>query len=303
MMKAIGRTYSDLVRHGMTLAILAATLGTGCSGTTSNSTRTAQSGEKVTVAADSLDPALEALDPIFTIVEAGGKYSLSMQASAAGTTNSPRMSALRSIQSVTFQIRSSNGDLVDELTTEEVTTSGVRNTNGESSLTGSAGVTWEGNPGPGGHGTMIVRSAKGIAVRRAEFPASIKSSVPPSRSVSMSLEVNDRGPGLEFVVRAKRIAPGVPDEYLPSSEQFRIDIQNDRGETIWSSNHGMGYATAIGKVEPDVVGEESVFSIYWDGRSSLTHTTLSPGRYRVVAQIPAKPQPYMLIEELNWSGN
>lgn len=270
----------------------------GCSGPSGSTEQSQRTGEKVTTT----DPALEALDPAFTVMQAGDRYSLSMQTAASGPSNSPSMVALRSIRSVTFQIYSSQGNLLDELTTEEVTTSGVMSENGESSLTGSAGISWEGNPGAGAYAQMIVRSDKGAITRRANFPAGTGTAAAHG-SIDLDLELEDRGPGVEFILRARRTAPGPDGEYLPSGEQFRIEIQNDVGETIWSSSTGRAFTQSTGPVEPDEVGEEKVYRIFWDGRSDLSRTQLTPGRYRIVARIPARPQPYMLREELNWSGN
>lgn len=255
------------------------------------------------VTTDIIDPELEDLDPIFTVTQVGEKYVLAVQASASGLSGSPAMTALRSIRSITFQIYSNDDDLADELTTEEFTTSGVMNAeSGESSLTGSASVTWEGNPGPDAYAIMIAHTPHGYVTRRTPFPSG-SGSASATSSIELDLELEDRGPGVEFILTARRVAAGPAGEYLPSGEQFRIEIQNDVGETIWSTSQGRAYTQSTGPVEPQAVGEQKIYRVFWDGRSDLSRTTLSPGRYRIVARIPARPQPYMLREELNWSGN
>jgi hypothetical protein len=209
MMYSTFKRYAPSMARILAVVIVLAGVIAGCSGST-NGTRTRQPGEKV--ATDSIDPALEALDPAFHVIPAGDRIALSMEVHASGASGSPRMQALRSIRSVTFRIYSPDGTLLDEMTTEEVTTSGVMNAEtNESSITGSAGVTWEGAPAAGSYAVMTVRSGKGSINRQAAMPAATAAGGP-GKSIEMGLEVNDRGHGVEFVLTARRVAPGVAGE-------------------------------------------------------------------------------------------
>jgi hypothetical protein len=116
------------------------------------------------------------------------------------------------------------------------------------------------------------------------------------------LESRDMGRGVEFTLHVERLAPPPAGEYLPSGEQFRIELESSVGETIWSSSHGMAFIQSIGEVEPAEVGKSVEYRAVFDGRNDMTKSKLAPGRYRIIATIPAKPHPYILREEFTWSG-
>ncbi|MCK5741808.1 MAG: hypothetical protein KAH48_06285, partial [Chlorobi bacterium] len=60
---------------------------------------------------------------------------------------------------------------------------------------------------------------------------------------------NLTGGEVEFVLSVKR-AHQKENEYLPSSEDLRIEVKTQSGKTIWSSNYGMNFLQVISEVKP-----------------------------------------------------
>ncbi len=294
------------------LIVAAVALGAGC-GSTKKSAEVRPAGKpaKVDVPADSLDPALDALDPDFVAMQTGDSYYLGMVAAAGGDPDSPAMEALRSIRWVTFAIYSPDEKLLTSQSTNDIVMSGTPgNVRGRTepgvggSVTASAGFDWTptGEVMPGTYVLMTVRSPSGIIMRRAPVldGTAAKTPVKPLR---LTLESRKRGIGVEFVFGVERVGPAPPGEYIPSGEQYRIEITGHSGETVWESTRGKMNTQAIGSVRPAEVGRKVEYIEYWDGRSKTTRTRLEPGRYRIMAVVPAKPEPYVLREEFIWSGN
>jgi hypothetical protein len=260
---------------------------------------------KLAVPNDSLDATLDALNPEFTINPIGpGRYSLNLMVGAGGTPDSPPLGALRSIASVDFRVFAPDGRLLGSKSTSEVPTSGTMNREtGEASVIASTFVHWTADEpvAPGSYAVMTIHTRNGIVVRRQEFAVEPPRKIG-SQPIAMSLDVENRGPGVEFLLTVERVAPAPEGEYLPSGEHYRIEIESSVGETLWSSSYGKVFIQSIGSVEPANVGEKVEYRVLWDGISTTWHKPLEPGTYRIIATIPAKPKPYVLREEFTWSG-
>lgn len=292
----------------LTLAlIIAGAVISGC-----GSSQSARSNDiptaKTVVPADSLDPELEALNPEFTITGQGGRrFTLNFRAGGGGAPNSPAMNALRRLSSVGFQIYAPDGRQVAALATQEINTSGTANAEtGQASLTAFANIEWE-SPEPLIPGTFaiaVLRSDRGAFARRVELPGAVaQSPAEAAKSIDMQVEVENRVGGVEFVITARRIAPGPEQEYIPSGEKYRIEIRNDVGETIWSSSTGKFFTQALVPMSPGSVGDEVRYREFWDGRHELTRLPQPAGVFRLTATIPAVPRPYIIREEFTWSGS
>lgn len=278
----------------------------GCTGTKNSSSGEGERAVKVAVPTDSLDEALDQIDPQFTIsTNEPGDYYFAMLTGGGGKPEDTRMGTLRSIQTVTFEVFGPDGVLIGSRTTDDIVSSGVMNgETGEASLTLMANVEWSApsEVAPGSYAVMTIRTSNGRIARRLPLP--ITQGAPPQsdKVLNMWLESRDMGMGVEFILHVERLAPAPDGEYLPSGEQFRIELESSVGETLWSSSHGMAFIQSIGEVEPTQVGQTVEYRAIFDGRSDMTKSKLAPGRYRIVATIPAKPQSYILREEFTWSG-
>jgi len=286
--------------------MLSTLVAASCKNTSSVTSDREGKAAKVAVPDDSLDAALDALDPDLVVARNADGYYLGMVAGAGGTYDSPAMAALRSIGSAAFAVYSPDDELIESQSTDALVSSGLPGGNGaDASLTMTAGITWEprGSVAPGTYVVMTVRSPNGIVRRRMPIVEAPVDRAPASRSIVMSLDTRDRDGGVDFILTVERVAPPPPGEYLPSGERYRIDIYGRSGETVWSSSSGRMFTQAIASVLPKEVGERIEYREFWDGRNVLTHARLDPGTYRIVATIPAKPTPYILREEFTWSGH
>lgn len=292
--------------------MLAAAIGLGAGGCkSSQNSDMAEAGAlptaKMIVPPDSVDPALERIEPQFAVTHlADRRYSLSFRGGAGGRSNSEGMNALHSITSLSFQIYAPDGRQLGSVATQDITTSGVANSEtNEASLTAFGGVEWE-SPGaisPGTYAIAVLRSDRGALARRVEFPGNgAQSPAAAEKSVDMKLDVRSTSGGVEFTLTARRVSPGPEEEYLPSGEKYRIELRSDVGETIWSSSHGKVFTMALGPMQPGEVGSEVTYREYWNGKDQLTRMAVPPGVYRIIATLPAQPTPYILREEFTWSG-
>jgi hypothetical protein len=291
-------------RPGTITACIAVAALAACS-SSNNATRSA-GGEstKVAVSSDSLDRGLDKLDPEFSINPSSGGFYLAFVAGAGGAANSEGMMALHSIDSITFRIYGPDDRLIDSRSTSNIASGGVMNQETNSaSITASAGVQWTPtSPLPAGsYGIMIVHGKHGIVSRRRPFPLEASTSVG-KKPLRISIDIENNGPAVEFIVTVERTGPIPEGEYRPSGERARIELENESAETIWSSSEGKMFTQEIGSVEPADIGEKAEYRFFWDGRSNLTHGRLRPGTYRVIATIPAKPVPYIQREEFTWGG-
>ncbi|MCU0330690.1 MAG: BsuPI-related putative proteinase inhibitor [Candidatus Kapabacteria bacterium] len=109
-----------------------------------------------------------------------------------------------------------------------------------------------------------------------------------------------RGPDstVELGVHATRVfRPS--DEYLPSSERFRVIISDKKGNVIWRSDAGMNFLTAVGQVEPQVAGRSERYKVMWKG-ADLQANPAPPGEYEAELIIPSRPQPYRTRIAFRW---
>lgn len=248
--------------------------------------------------ATDLDKDVGALKPQFVVEEGdGGGLYLGMTASAGGAEDSPQMRALNSIQSVSFIAFDSDGNLLDSLRTDRIIRSGLGGP--ESSLAASAGVTWNpASPIPQKlHLVMVIRSSSGVWPKEVltSFDAPLY-----SEPIVLDLDYAPRGKGLEFVLTARRVTETKGEEYLPSAEMYRIELFN--GPTrLWSSSGGKAFAQVIGPVDPDEIGEKIEYRAVWNG-TDATGAPARSGALTVVATIPAKPNPYTLRKEIEWTA-
>ncbi len=102
-----------------------------------------------------------------------------------------------------------------------------------------------------------------------------------------------------FGVIAKRIKT-VENEYIPTSEIFRVDILNQKGHIVWSSGYGQNFLQVVNPVLPVSKGETHKYTIEWNGKTS-NQIPLIAGEYTLKMTIPAKPMPYTTSMRLNWN--
>jgi hypothetical protein len=291
------------------IGVLVLVIVAGCTGTKNSAGGDGEDGPasvKVAVTPDSLDEALDRIDPKFNVSsDAPDQFYFAMLTGGGGKPEDKRMETLRGIQSVTFEVFGPDNKLVGSTTTDDIISSGVMNgETGEASLTLTASVEWSAPSAlaPGSYAVMTIHSRGGKIARRHPLPITQGALPHSSKVLNMWLESRDMGTGVEFILHVERLAPSPAGEYLPSGEQFRIELENNVGETLWSSSHEMAFIQSIGQVEPAEVGKTIEYRAVFDGRNDLTKSKLAPGIYRIVATIPAKPQPYILPEEFTWSG-
>jgi hypothetical protein len=288
------------------ITVLMLAVMAGCTGTKNSAGGDGPASHKVPVPPDSLDQALDQIDPKFNVSsDAPDQYYFAMLTGGGGKPEDKRMETLRGIQSVTFEVFGPDNTLIGTATTDDIVSSGVMNgQTGEASLTLTASVEWSApsTMAPGSYAVMTIHTRNGRIARRHPLPIT-QGALPQSDKVlNIWLESRDMGPGVEFILHVERLAPRPDGEYLPSGEQYRIELESSVGETLWSSSHGMAFIQSIGEVEPAEVGQTVEYRAVFDGRNDMTKSKLAPGIYRIVATIPAKPQPYILREEFTWSG-
>lgn len=124
--------------------------------------------------------------------------------------------------------------------------------------------------------------------------------VPLTYATSLALEpfVVPHPDGVELGCMAHRLLPR-PDEFLPSSEAFRLIIRDRNGQVVYRSDEGMAFLQVITPVEPRTVGEHQRFSFIWRGTSS-SGQTVAHGTYSAEMTIPAVPFPYTATVEITW---
>lgn len=94
----------------------------------------------------------------------------------------------------------------------------------------------------------------------------------------------------------------VPNEYIPNSEVFRVEILNRKGGLEWSSSNNSNFLQVIKKVEPLKIGDSHTYSINWYGKTNNNYS-LSDGIYSIKMIIPAKPVPYIVFTKFTWKKN
>ncbi|OGU10376.1 MAG: hypothetical protein A2X61_11330 [Ignavibacteria bacterium GWB2_35_12] len=102
-----------------------------------------------------------------------------------------------------------------------------------------------------------------------------------------------------FGVIAKRNKT-VENEYIPTSETFRVDILNQKEHVVWSSSYGQNFLQVLNPVLPASKGETHKYTMEWNGKTS-NQIPLTAGEYTLRMTIPAKPTPYTTSMRFNWN--
>ena len=254
---------------------------------------------RIGVAATDLDRNIAALKPEFVVEfqEKGGLY-LGMAAGGAGASSSQQIKTIGDIQSVSFIVFDEKGRLLDSMYTDVITRSGLAEPE-SASLVISAGVAWRPKPPAPQefHLIMLVRSHSSVWIRETVTSFDLPLY---TESILLDLKHTQKGKGLEFILSAERVAEPSGEEYLPSSEAFRITLFN--GPTrLWSSSEGMAFTQAIGPVEPQELGGKVEYRVLWNG-TDTNGQQAKRGALTVEALIPAKPAPYVLRKEIQWNA-
>ncbi len=101
-----------------------------------------------------------------------------------------------------------------------------------------------------------------------------------------------------FILEAERVKK-VEDEYMPSSEDFRVEIMSDKAKVLWSSNYNKNYMMVVGDVLPKEVGETHFYEMKFTGEKN-SGNELQPGKYTAFLVIPSKPNHYVRQIEFTW---
>ncbi|MDB5035051.1 MAG: Intracellular proteinase inhibitor [Chlorobi bacterium] len=291
----------------MFLGLLLALSAAACHGSQSvaRNEEAGQTAGKIIDANGHIDSALAALDPQFYVSpnEDTAGYVLGFSVGGGGSPDSPEMTALRSIRRFTAGIYGADGAEIAHLTTDDIGRSGTAS-GGDGSVMVYARTAWAPKNGNGAWALMSIETDRGSVTRRVAFPGTgaDASQTRKNSPLEMSLDAEPRGNSMEFVLTVRRTAAAPEGEYRPNGEQYRIEIMDDGGEVIWSSSRGLMFSQMVGEIAPKKVGEEITYRAIWSGLDYRTHERAAPGRYRIIATLPAKPAPYILREELTWSG-
>jgi len=94
-----------------------------------------------------------------------------------------------------------------------------------------------------------------------------------------------------FILNAKRLRV-VDGEYLPSSENFKLNVTNSKFSEVFNSSKNKNFFMVIGDVEPKEVGKSKTYKIAWNMRDN-NNKKIEAGIYKAQLIIPAKPQFYI----------
>lgn len=108
------------------------------------------------------------------------------------------------------------------------------------------------------------------------------------------------GRTVEFGATAIRLC-SEPDEYLPTSENFRAEIISPKREKAWSSNDGINHLQVISQVEPAKFGDVKKFNYKWDGKNKASGDAIA-GTYSITMTIPSQPRQYTAFITFNRTG-
>jgi len=94
----------------------------------------------------------------------------------------------------------------------------------------------------------------------------------------------------KFTLTARRIK-AVDDEYLPSSENFRVEIFSEKGQMVWNSSKGQNFFMVISDLEPKKEGDSKTYEIIWNFNNN-DNKKVKLGKYFAYLIIPSKPENY-----------
>lgn len=89
------------------------------------------------------------------------------------------------------------------------------------------------------------------------------------------------------------------DEYFPTSERLRVEIQNMLGKTIWRSDEDAYFLQVIGEVEPKEIGSCYRYVKLWN-RQNNAERFVEKGKFRAILTLPIHPKPITKYLEINF---
>lgn len=98
---------------------------------------------------------------------------------------------------------------------------------------------------------------------------------------------------IKFVLQAERLNV-LKEEYMPSSEDFRVIVFNDNSDLIFNSDFEQNYLMVIKNVEPSVIGDTKIFEMSWNKKNNYGKI-VPKGKYKANLMIPALPYSYSII--------
>ncbi len=111
-------------------------------------------------------------------------------------------------------------------------------------------------------------------------------------AVEFGYKMNDED--IEFYGKATRMLAN-SDEYFPSSETFRVMLQNEAGELIWNSGEN-GFLSVITPAFPEKVGETYNYGLEWNMK--IKEKRIPKGKYTALLSLPMHPKPYTASFEI-----
>jgi hypothetical protein len=97
---------------------------------------------------------------------------------------------------------------------------------------------------------------------------------------------------VKFMLKAERLQQKA-DEYLPNSENFRVEIYDNENSLIYNSDFEKNYLMVIGDVQPKEVGQTQEYEYTWDKKNNYKKAVPN-GKYSAKLIIPAAPEIYSI---------
>lgn len=91
-------------------------------------------------------------------------------------------------------------------------------------------------------------------------------------------------------------SPG--EEYFPTSERLRVEVQNMLGKTVWRSDEDVYFLQVIGDVEPREIGLCYRYTKFWN-RKGNNGKFIAKGRFKVMLTLPIQPKSIVKYLEIN----
>lgn len=88
------------------------------------------------------------------------------------------------------------------------------------------------------------------------------------------------------------------DEYFPTSERLRVEIQNMLGKPVWRSDEDVYFLQVMGDVEPKEIGSCYRYVKFWSRRDNVGRFVAN-GRFKVMLTLPIQPKPIIKYLEIN----
>ena len=97
---------------------------------------------------------------------------------------------------------------------------------------------------------------------------------------------------IKFILKAERLQLK-ENEYLPNSENFRVEIYDNESSLIFNSDFEKNYLMVIGDVQPKEIGQTTDYEYTWDKKNNYKKA-IPKGKYRAKLIIPAAPEIYSI---------